>query len=125
MSKLKCAAAAASIAVIDDLIDAIPDPILKTKLKALSFAVKVPYALLKELYREEPDRFLKDILNSDKINQKIINSPEFQQAIGNTLQNMVYVKDKEKRAVVSEYFEFLNECGRKCFSDKPIYIKRS
>ena len=104
MSKIKNALTETAIVVIDDLIDAIPDTTLKTQLKAFSYAVKIPYALLKELHRKEPDDFLKEILDSGKINQKIIGSPEFQQAIGNTLQNMVYVKDKEKRHLIRRAF---------------------
>ena len=104
MGKLKSAVAAASLTVIDGLIDSVPDPLLKQQLKSFTFAVKVPYAFLKELYKKEPDEVLNEVLKSGKITLDVINSPEFQQALGNTFQYMAYAKEKEKRDLIKKAF---------------------
>jgi hypothetical protein len=41
------------------------------------------------------------------------------------VEQIVHLNGKEKRAVVDEYFELVNEYSHKCFSVKPIYVKRS
>lgn len=104
MGKIKNALAAAAVAGIDEAINSVPDLALRTQLRAVSFAVKVPYAFLKELLPTETDKFVKEVLSSDKLTKKVIQSAEFQQALGNTLQNMVYAKEEERREIVKKAF---------------------
>lgn len=105
MGKARRAITAVSQVVLDSYIDCIPDPILKYQLKALSFAVKVPYAFLKELLPDETDKFVKDVLSIKNIKKEVINSAEFQQALGSTLQNLIYVRQYSKRNIIKKVFK--------------------
>ncbi len=104
MGKLKGALAAASLVSIDAMIASIPDPTAKAAMVAATFALKIPYAFLKEMLPDEADKFLEEIFSSNKLTKKIVRSQEFQQALGNTLQNMVYAKDKSRRKIIKKAF---------------------
>ena len=40
-------------------------------------------------------------------------------------KKVIHLEGKEKNVAVNEYYRLLHECGPKCLSDNPIYIKRS
>lgn len=104
MRGLRRGLAEASIAVIDHTISQIPDPTLRMQLSGLSLAVKVPYYILRELYPTETDQFLKEALESDKITKDMVNSPEFQQALGSTLEVLMYAREKERQNLIKKAF---------------------
>ena len=85
MGKLRKGLAEAGLATIDHAIAQTPDPTLRLLLSTCALAVKIPYFILRELLPTETDEFVKETLESDKITQDVINSPEFQQALGSTL----------------------------------------
>lgn len=104
MGRVRRGLAEASLAVIDYTISQIPDPSLKMQLSTLSLAVKVPYYILRELLPTETDKFVKEVLESDKITQDVINSPEFQQALGSTLEALIYAREKERQDLIKKAF---------------------
>lgn len=104
MNKLNNALATTALSLVDIIVDAIPDPELKLKLKTLTYAVKIPYAFFKELLPTEADEFIKELMQPGKISDIVIHSSEFQQALGNTLQNLAYVNDREKREIIKKAF---------------------
>lgn len=104
MGKLKKGLTEVSLAVIDHAISQIPDIALRAQLSALSLAVKVPYFILRELVPTETDKFVREVLESDKLTQDVIKSPEFQQALGSTLQNLVYSREKERQDMIKRAF---------------------
>ncbi|OGE36925.1 hypothetical protein A3B45_00575 [Candidatus Daviesbacteria bacterium RIFCSPLOWO2_01_FULL_39_12] len=104
MGKLRRGLAEASLAVIDQAISQIPDPVLKLQISTLSLAVKVPYFILRELLPTETDKFLKEVLESSKITKDVINSPEFQQALGSTLANLTYARGIERQEIIKKAF---------------------
>lgn len=104
MGKIKRALTEASIAVIDHTISQISDPALRAQLSAMSLAVKVPYFILRGLLPTDTDNFVKKVLESDKITKDVIKSPEFQQALGITLQNLIYAREKERQEIIKRAF---------------------
>ncbi len=98
------ALASASREAIDPLISLVIDPALKAQLIAASFALKVPYAFFKELLPDEADEFLKEALLAPNLTKTLFESSEFQQALGNTLQNLIYAKEKTKRDLIKKVF---------------------
>ena len=40
-------------------------------------------------------------------------------------EQITRLKGEEKKAASAKYFKLLHSCGKKCFDDKPIYLKRS
>lgn len=104
MGNLKSAFTSAALAGIDEMINAIADPALRATFKTMAFAVKVPYALLKELLPEETDTLITAVLTSEQMTQEILHSPEFQQALGNTLDALTHAKEKVKRDIIKKVF---------------------
>jgi len=104
VGKLRKGLAEAGLATIDHAIAQTPDPTLRLLLSTCALAVKIPYFILRELLPTETDEFVKETLESDKITQDVINSPEFQQALGSTLENLVYAREKERRDIIKRAF---------------------
>lgn len=104
MGALRRGLAEASLAVIDHTISQIPDPILRMQLSGLSLAVKVPFYILRELYPSETDQFVKEALDANKISQGLVNSPEFQQALGSTLEALIYARERERQNIIKKAF---------------------
>ncbi len=104
MGKLKKAMAGAAISLIDHAIAQIPDPGLRVYLSTASLAVKVPYYMLLELVPSETEKFAKEVFEFDKVTQKVIQSAEFQQALGSTLMNLIYAKESERQEVIKKAF---------------------
>lgn len=104
MPGFKKALAGASISIIDHAISQVPDPEMRGYLSAASLAVKVPYYILIELKQAETEEFVKKVITSDKLGLEEITSAEFQQAIGATLNNLIYAKEKERRDLIQRAF---------------------
>ncbi len=104
MGKIKRALTEASLAVNEYAISLIPDPALRAQVATLALAVKIPYLILRELLPTDTDKFVKEVLESDQITQDVIKSSEFQQALGSTLENLIYAKERERQEIIKKAF---------------------
>lgn len=104
MGKIKSALTEASFAVNEYAISLIPDPTLRAQVATLALAVKIPYLILRELLPTDTDKFVKEVLESDKVTQAVLKSPEFQQALGSTLQNLIYARERERQEIIKKAF---------------------
>lgn len=105
MGNLKNALTAVNLEIVETAIDFIPDPALRSQLKIITLAVKAPYIFLKELLPAETDQFINEVLDLEKISHEIVFSAEFQQALGKTLDNMIYESETEVREIIKKIFK--------------------
>lgn len=89
-----------SIPIIDSVMASAP-----VELKGAWFAVRAAYGFYTDLYPQEGNKFMNDVKSHiSQVNEQIISSKQFQQALALTLETLLKTRELQKRKIIMQLF---------------------